>query len=367
MDGLQFDPSDQVWIRLEQELNKRQRRPLPLFWLFILVGGMLIGAGGSWFFFGRNGHPVAAQQVASQPAVPQPAVPQLTGSHPAGSEPTALRSTGSSSVTRTSTPSSPAVSAPFTISSSTSQTETSRPSHPSASGTPDTEPVVGSTNTEPMVGTSGAEPLVGTANPAGSLSGSPVRAGLAPIRSYLTPSTIPLPALAASHMAASHTAAKKAIMYKRPIWQAGFTGGLGISALKQDILRQTMDLRAYALTTPAGVAYGGIPPSNSFINPKESPGLSFWAGVFVQKPIGRRLSISAGLNLHYYSTSIATGQQVTSKSNYPTPCLFYASAVGEANRFHGQTSWHISHPNSQSPNFPFCASGINSSFSSMVK
>ncbi|MDP4259535.1 MAG: hypothetical protein Q8937_15000, partial [Bacteroidota bacterium] len=54
MDGLQFNPSDQVWIRLEQELNKEKRRPLPLFWLFVLVGGMLIGAGGTWFFFGRN-------------------------------------------------------------------------------------------------------------------------------------------------------------------------------------------------------------------------------------------------------------------------------------------------------------------------
>ncbi|MDP4151393.1 MAG: hypothetical protein Q8943_18450, partial [Bacteroidota bacterium] len=50
MDGLQFNPSDQVWIRLEQELNKEKRRPLPLFWLFVLVGGMLIGAGGTWFF-----------------------------------------------------------------------------------------------------------------------------------------------------------------------------------------------------------------------------------------------------------------------------------------------------------------------------
>ena len=43
------------------------------------------------------------------------------------------------------------------------------------------------------------------------------------------------------------------------------------------------------------------------------------------------------------------------------------SFVGLEKRFHGQTSWHISQPNAQSLNLFFISSGINISFSSIVK
>jgi hypothetical protein len=53
---------------------------------------------------------------------------------------------------------------------------------------------------------------------------------------------------------------------------------------------------------------------------KVQPDLSFWAGIFVQKPILNDLSVSVGLNLHYYSTKVYTGDKISnltlSNNNY---------------------------------------------------
>src|SRR5450432_2905934 len=55
MEGLEFSPSERVWANLQRGLNKEKRRRAPLFWLFFLLGGMMLGAGGaSLFYFNRN-------------------------------------------------------------------------------------------------------------------------------------------------------------------------------------------------------------------------------------------------------------------------------------------------------------------------
>ncbi|HZE83483.1 MAG TPA: hypothetical protein VE035_04200, partial [Puia sp.] len=57
------------------------------------------------------------------------------------------------------------------------------------------------------------------------------------------------------------------------------------------------------------------------------PDFSFWAGIFAQRPILKRISLSVGLNLHYYSAIISTGKQVINPpiASPVTSSLFYGS------------------------------------------
>ncbi len=120
------------------------------------------------------------------------------------------------------------------------------------------------------------------------------------------------------------------MLSKTPAWEAGFTGGLGISSLTSGVNGQTSALAA----SPSSVySYSGYPfarfaaaPVTGF-TPTIRPDLSFWAGVFVQKPILKKLSLSIGLNLHYYSTRVSTGQQVINSVPGSASTLFNASVV----------------------------------------
>ncbi len=77
MEALEFSPSESVWIRLEEDLKKEKRRSAPLFWLFFLVGGMLLGAGGTWLFF------IHAHQSGSSASAISPATGGSTGGNAA--------------------------------------------------------------------------------------------------------------------------------------------------------------------------------------------------------------------------------------------------------------------------------------------
>jgi hypothetical protein len=67
--------------------------------------------------------------------------------------------------------------------------------------------------------------------------------------------------------------------------------------------------------------------------PKIQPDLSFWAGVYIQKPILKKWSLSIGLNLHYYSARVSTGQQIVSNSPNAAATLFTSSVVVAAQTF----------------------------------
>ncbi|MDP4260827.1 MAG: hypothetical protein Q8937_21560, partial [Bacteroidota bacterium] len=322
-----------------------KRRPLPLFWLFVLVGGMLIGAGGTWFFFGRN-QSAGLQSSAATPtsggvssSTAAPSSIAVPSSAPLSTAPTSgapsstgtRRPTGVPFAAPSLASNSPASHAAATPPAATSQTIDVASPHITPDLTVGVTPG-GTPGDRPDLTPDGSPDLTPDIIPDGGLSASPVRAGLAGIRSYMTPHTILAPAIAASP-ATSPATAKQAVIYKRPVWQAGFAGGAGISALGQTGYRQlvTTAPSSLNLNTPS-VQYGGMSQSYAYIKPRISPDLSFWAGVFIQKPIGRRVSMSAGLNLHYYSTRMTTGQQVTGNSNYITPSLFYSSVVTSSAR-----------------------------------
>jgi hypothetical protein len=101
---------------------------------------------------------------------------------------------------------------------------------------------------------------------------------------------------------------------KQKNWKFGFNAGTGFSTVSQK-----------SPTNPAGVFYLGYSPAFPLYGfgaariqvPPSKPqaNFSFWAGLLVEKPISSKISLSMGLNYHYYSTTIRTGP-ITNDSTF---------------------------------------------------
>jgi hypothetical protein len=98
---------------------------------------------------------------------------------------------------------------------------------------------------------------------------------------------------------------------KKSNWSVGFTAGAGVSNVNQSLFKSqnTADLSASLYNTPANNV--GTPASMH--TPTESSaGFSFNLGVYVKRNLSKRISASAGLGYHYYSTRMHTGISVDS-------------------------------------------------------
>ena len=113
---------------------------------------------------------------------------------------------------------------------------------------------------------------------------------------------------------AARPSAKKAIIAlstlekaKRP-WEAGFTGGAGISRLN----RLNINSPAAASSNASFFNINSATYSNDkhFVSDVR-PDISFMAGIYLQKPLSKRWTLNLGMNLHFYSTQIMVGQPVS--------------------------------------------------------
>jgi hypothetical protein len=123
--------------------------------------------------------------------------------------------------------------------------------------------------------------------------------------------------------------AKKAAAPLKPsIWAAGFTGGAGLSSAIQNLFPQTANRSFSAIPASLTRNASAAAPARAQ-NYNNQQGFSFWAGVFAQRSVLKKLSLSIGLNLHYYSTLTKTGQQVSAPvaGSVVTSSLFYTTAV----------------------------------------
>ncbi len=64
MEELQFSPSAEVWKKVEDEMKKEKKRRLPMLWIFLL-SGLLLGAG-YWVFLNRDKNISKATKIAEQ-------------------------------------------------------------------------------------------------------------------------------------------------------------------------------------------------------------------------------------------------------------------------------------------------------------
>jgi hypothetical protein len=336
MEALEFSPSDAVWIRLEQDLKKEKRRSLPLFWPFFLVGGMLLGAGGTWLFLNHGDHSGTSRSDISRSGIsrsgissiknaskstgpiPTPSMPNQssqTGALPSGLART--RSTATEPFAAGSTTVSPVPVVPESLVSSPGSSRGSLGSSPFAAIPNETIHLRSSISTRP----SSIEPGF-----SGNVASEFPKIGIGSRKTLIR-------TLTANPNGSS---AKKARLSKTPVWEAGFTGGTGISSLTRSVVNQ--QTVAANPSTPNNY-YSAYPfarfaaaPVTGF-TPKIQPDLSFWAGVYIQKPILKKWSLSIGLNLHYYSARVSTGQQIVSNSPNAAATLFTSSVVVAAQTF----------------------------------
>jgi hypothetical protein len=94
------------------------------------------------------------------------------------------------------------------------------------------------------------------------------------------------------------------------MWKIGFTGGAGISNTNQSLFKQGNVTGLYYNPVNPYASYGAAPPVP--VSSEINPGFSFSAGIFVRRYLSKRISISAGLDYHYYSTHNNTGYAVDS-------------------------------------------------------
>jgi hypothetical protein len=363
MEALEFSPSDAVWLRLEQDLKKKKRRSVPLLWLFFLVGGMLLGAGGTWLFFSHNEHSGSSRSGIS--LVKDASKP--TGSMPIGSAPigSASAASASASASAGSTPagsgsiaSSPIAMIPGASSSRSRQfgsRQSSKDQVPAndlshTTKTTTRSDLMARNETRARTETMARNETMATTNTTEATETINFRSEIRTLPSAIQPGfsrniASEFPTIGTGSrkdLTRTLTAkpkvssAKKATLNKTAVWEAGFTGGSGISSLTSGVNQQTA-----ASATPS--ALNGYYPAYPFarfaaapvtgFTPKIQPDLSFWAGVFVQKPILKKLSLSVGLNLHYYSARVSTGQQIISNSPNAAATLFTSSVVVAAQTF----------------------------------
>jgi len=90
----------------------------------------------------------------------------------------------------------------------------------------------------------------------------------------------------------------------------------GLCRRRRTIFHSPALVRAGARLLHPAAQYSSLAPVNraaaapNYIPDPIRPDFSFWAGIFAQRPIWRRISLSVGLNLHYYSAIMSTGKQV---------------------------------------------------------
>jgi hypothetical protein len=117
-------------------------------------------------------------------------------------------------------------------------------------------------------------------------------------------------------------------------WKIGYTGSPGISNINQSLFKSANVINYYSASYAPGSATG---PTAINASSKINAGFSFGIGVFVNRYLSKRVSFSAGIDYHYYSTKIKTGNVVDSST------LVYGGSVQaySVNTFYRNGNDHV--------------------------
>jgi Outer membrane protein beta-barrel domain len=111
----------------------------------------------------------------------------------------------------------------------------------------------------------------------------------------------------------------------------GFTGGTGVSDI------ETFSSSNYpAILNSTGGNVSGYNGNNGKPSSIQT-GISFYAGAFLERSFSKKVSLSAGLNYHYYSTRIRTGTKVDSVIFVPSNFYLNSSSTAQAGAYRGGT------------------------------
>lgn len=287
MDQLGFDPTESVWAQVDLEINRKEKRRKPIFWIFFLSG--LVLAGGSTYF-GLNyfttiqkANDISTNAVnkvrdlanKDKTASPAPAAHISNGKKSGSVQPPELFLANSG--TRIRTKKVRQDSQKLSVAEKGNEEQSENKIH--SNNEPGNTVVDKQTTENPKVETAIADKTN---------------------KAVLTDSA-----------ANTQTAANKKQDTKKSPWTIGFTAGAGLSNINQSIFEsQNQAGLLYAAYYPANSTSGPAPVLNM---PSETnAGFSFSAGVSIKRNLSKRFFGSAGLVYHYYSTSIHTGTSVDS-------------------------------------------------------
>lgn len=255
MQQLGFDPSDAVWSGIDKEINKERKRK-PLFWLFFFSGLTLAGIA---FYMGTlnrnpNNASVKQQEVLKNPTLPNQAPSQIQPEGKHANNQIAKKK----------------------IEYSSSDIARSKISHKLIAENSDEERQQQPNNSQLVEATINKKNDFQTVKKDSS-------AELAKTKDPKTSS-----------------------VKKR--WLFGITIDAGLSKVKQSLFNTTNVAGAYFSTNPNYFAPGNIAgPAAYAPSTAINPGFSYGFGVVADRYLSDRIYISAGLNYHYYSTTMHTG------------------------------------------------------------
>ncbi|HVU54596.1 MAG TPA: hypothetical protein VHD83_06045 [Puia sp.] len=317
LEELSFSPSEAVWTRVERAVNEKRRRRMPLFWFFLLPSLGLAGAGMIYYATHHRTIPVVpVAQVTQKEPVSAPVTPAPAVAAPSAPAPSALVPAPSNSTDLF--PRQHIISerpAHQNVVSSSGRT-----AHQSIGSLPNKtapEDVTSSPDeTAPQNITSSPD----QSDPENKVSSRTLsRAGVPGLQSF----NLQFKSPTASRLASSSASAASTPINLQPkySWEMGFAGGAGFSTLNKSLFQQpavmASDVPAAALTSPMPVNAASKAPSSTV-----QPYISYWAGIVAERPLSKALTLSLGLNLHYYSTKLQVGEAV-----YNDPASFYLAST----------------------------------------
>jgi hypothetical protein len=330
MEELSFSPSESVWTNVQKDLQKDKKRRVPLGWIFLCAGLIL---GGIYFaFVGKSGSPekIAVSKTFESPAV-HPVNPVYT--------------------TKTNNSRSPDGSASAVLPPAEGKMKSRGQSMQAGSTLPSEKgPASAAFNDHRFKSIQDnivADELEAghnaEKNSAGPPGGRDQQENAGSMAAQKTQSNI----AQLKQPAPPETAKTEVKLDKQHRWKFGFSGSAGISNVFQTVTAQK------AVTSPfynPSIYYnsnnttsrvlGAAPPPPPHSPSTEQAGFSFAAGGFVQRSITRKIYFTLGLNYHYYSSSIQTGNKVN-LNNFSAfasaainPAYLYGSSYTHMNRYH---------------------------------
>src|SRR5450432_42013 len=311
MDQLSFDPADTVWSNVAKGIGKDKKRRGPLFWIFFIAGPIIIGSG--YFFIANNRLEKSSVINRSEKAQAFNSLTKTDSLQLKQSDNGTAMNSGlkKDQIVKKSAQ---------TLNRPVGRINEDRALMHSDYG-------INARTTEH----SKEEIKLNSEKNESTLAGSEtiVRTDSSSTEKSKQAGAIKQPVAGDS---VAHTQIAKNKDKKPTKWKIGFSGSAGISELHQDPVNQ-----AYLFAPVTGTATGT--PGNPYHAPVLS-GFSFSAGGFVSRSLSGRLSISGGLNYHYYSTKTDIGGVINNSTynNNLAATPYYAPAPSANDSSHSYTN-----------------------------
>jgi Outer membrane protein beta-barrel domain len=305
MDHLGFDPRDTVWTAVDKEINKEKKRRIPLFWLFFLPA--LLMAGGAYYLIEHKGSPDAIAKNLQQPELNKNQISQPEPKSEKKDKKTEELIDKNIKPEENST-----IQTSQRISQRKSSAESKK------SGVANKKTRAGGSMDKEQSGESGQNSIPGKSDEIviDNYSRKSTQSETENLNKDVLDSSTgkAIAGITANKnvkkdsVSESAAAKNKNQKTKSSTWQFGITGGAGISNINQGLFSSVKTLN---ITTAANAAAYPPAPANptTYSSSEIKPGFSFETGAYVQRNLSRRISLSAGLNYHYYSAKIKTGDK----------------------------------------------------------